>query len=293
MWQRKQRSRVKDQVILAIILAIALLVLGYFLVRFVQGRDSSLETSQNMQPAEPLNQEQTQSSPPEFNSQALQEVIDTWQANHSGTASVVTMDANGSILAEAGDIDQVYFAASIYKLYVAYFGYKQVDAGEVDPEEVYVGGRTRAECLDAMIRSSDSPCAEALWNELGKDNLTQELKKIDIVNTNMTSISTTARDAARMLTFIGGGEGLSTQSQQNYLSSMKDQEQLYRRGLPAGFSNDVIVQNKVGWNEQVEWHDTSIIEYPDGRRLIIVVLTESVGSKKIAELGTAIEQATR
>jgi beta-lactamase class A len=292
MWKQNEPNRVKGQLILGIILFVLLLVVAFLLVRFLQ-RDESGEQEATQTVQQEASQAIDVQAPPQFDSQAIQAVLDTWQAGHAGNASVTVMNSQGDVLAETGDIDQVYFAASLYKLYVAYFGYQQVDAGEVDPQEVYVGSRTRAECLAAMIRSSDSPCAETLWNELGKQNLTDEVQKLGLQNTDMTGISTTARDTAQMLALIAQGQGLSSGSQQAYLDSMKDQESLYRRGLPSGFSDSLIVHNKVGWNEQVEWHDASIIVYPDGRQLIIAVLTESVGSKKIAELATALEQATR
>ena len=141
-----------------------------------------------------------------------------------------------------------------------------------------------------MIRDSDSPCAEKLWNELGKEELTAQLEEYGILNTSMVNITTTAEDAALILGRIERGEGLSEASRLAYLDSMKTQDELYRRGLPNGFSDSVAVYNKVGWNEQKEWHDTAIVEFADGRKLIVSVFTEEVGFSTVATLGTAIEQ---
>jgi beta-lactamase class A len=224
---------------------------------------------------------------PEFDNVALQKVVDDWTASVGGVSSVYISDTDGKIVASNMPSD-IYFTASIYKLYVAYAGYQQVDAGEVDPSEVYVNGYTREECLDKMIRESYSPCAEKLWNEIGKAELTAQLKTYGINNTNMEGITTTAEDSGIMLARIAMGDGLSSESKAAYLSSMKDQEAKYRRGLPSGFST-LTVYNKVGWNELVEWHDSAIVELTDGRKLIVTVMSENVGYSNVAKLGSAIE----
>ena len=69
---------------------------------------------------------------------------------------------------------------------------------------------------------------------------------------------------------------------------MKAQPVTYRRALPSGFSRSA-VYNKVGWNLQIEWHDTAIVTLPNGRSYVITVLTQNVGSAQIAALGKAIE----
>ena len=92
----------------------------------------------------------------------MQSTLDEWAESISGEYGVVISDSDGNILAERNPT-QKFFAASIYKLYVAYEGYKQVDGGLVDPSESYINGNTRLECLDLIIRESDSPCAENCW----------------------------------------------------------------------------------------------------------------------------------
>jgi beta-lactamase class A len=223
-----------------------------------------------------------------FDSAALQIAVDAWVDQQTGTASIVIADKNGTVIA-SHNADRQYFAASLYKLYVAYAGYSQIDSGEVNPNEIYLNSSTRLQCLDRMIRESNSPCAEKLWVELGKESLTGQLSEYGINSTDMTAITTTAADAASMLARISRGEGLSADSQNRYLSSMQTQEEVYRRGLPSGFSSEVTVFNKVGWNGFVEWHDAAIITTADGRELIITVLSENVGLTNISELAKMVE----
>lgn len=290
-WNKKSNTtRIKrNQVILSIILLFILVVAGFIGWYFVFSNEVTVETT----PIDTETIENSQDSTdqpeidiPDFNAQALQTVLDDWVLAQSGTTSVVLADTDSNILA-AYNADQVYFAASIYKLYVAYVGYQQIDAGEVDPSESYVNGNTRQECLDLMIRESDSPCAEKLWNELGKLDLTNTLRTYGMTNTSMTQITTTAQDARIMLERINNSEDLSEDSQQALLNSMRNQ--IYRDTLNAGFSDDVLVFNKIGFRELVEYHDVAIIELEDGRRLIISVLTENVGTTAIADLARQIE----
>jgi beta-lactamase class A len=278
-----------SQVVLALLLVGLLVVVG-FIFWFITNQLDKKQSAVSTETIEPIVQEPVENvAQVEFDSAELQSIIDSWSTEVGGVSSVVISDVGDNILA-AHNADEIYFAASIYKLYVAYAGYQQVDAGEVDPNEIYVNGYTRAECLDLMIRDSDSPCAEELWNELGKTELTNQLKTYGIVNTSMEGITTTAADAAIMLGRIVRGDGLSVESQAAYLSSMKDQDALYRRGLPSGFTT-ATVYNKVGWNELVEWHDTAIVELPDGRKLIVTVFTENVGMTNVGNLGVEIENS--
>jgi beta-lactamase class A len=280
-----------SQMLLAFLLLGLLVVVGFifWLVSNQLDKNQAAETTEITNTELNTQRAEETTTQNEFDSAELQSIIDNWVVEVGGTSSVVISDIDNNILA-AHRSDEVYFAASIYKLYVAYAGYQQVDAGLVDPNELYVNGNTRAECLDLMIRDSDSPCAEKLWNEIGKIELNNQLKTYGIINTSMTGITTTAADAAIMLSRIERGEGLSDESRVAYLSSMKDQDALYRRGLPSGFSN-AIVYNKVGWNELKEWHDTAIVEFPDGQKLIVSVFTENVGYSNISKLGSTIESA--
>jgi beta-lactamase class A len=289
-WKNNNSTK-RSQVVLSILLAGLLLVVGFifwFIANQINNRQS-VDTTEINGSETRSQQPEEEAIQPEFSSAELQSVVNDWVNEVSGVTSVVISDVSNNILA-AHRPDEVYFAASIYKLYVAYAGYQQVDEGLVDPNELYINGNTRIECLDLMIRDSDSPCAEKLWNELGKIQLTNQLREYGIINTSMTGITTSAADAATILSRVALGEGLSSESQAAYLSSLKDQDALYRRGLPSGFERSE-VYNKVGWNEQVEWHDSAIVVLPDGRTLIISVFTENVGLANVGNLGQRIENS--
>lgn len=276
------------KVVYALIMLLIFGVIGLFYWKEVEkpAIDSTQESEAQLQQTEDSDQPDQLTQDTIFQNQEVQAVIDNWAGGLTGTASVFISDLDGNRIAVHNQ-DQVYFAASLYKLFVAYFGYIQVDSGDVDASEPYVGARTRSSCLDAMIRDSDSPCAEKMWVELGKQRLTDALYELGIRDTSMINITTTASDTARILALFGRGGTVSEESQAAFFASAKDQ--VFRNALNAGFSDNVIVYNKVGFNELKEYHDAAIVELPDGRRFIIAVLTENVGTRNIAELARRVE----
>ncbi len=259
-------------------------------VRVADANQTAFETTLH-QNAEPKVATETQATvtakeKPLFDSQTLQTTIDTWSADTPGEKAVVAMTPEGKMLASINP-DSTFFAASLYKLYTAYLGYQDIDAGKANSAEDYNSGRTRSECLDVMIKESDSPCAERLLSELGKADVMSRLQAIGITNTSMVSLSTTAKDAATMLAIIARGEGLTPASHSTLLKSMHDQ--IFRDALVNGFSDELAVYDKVGFNELVEYHDIAIVELKDGRKFILAVLTEGVGTRNIAELARRVE----
>lgn len=220
----------------------------------------------------------------------LQPIIDSWGAEQSGDYSIVVYDLENRLTVGSHQPDSVYFAASIYKLYVAYEGYVAVANEEVSLDEPYLSGQTRGQCLDAMIRDSDSPCGEKLWVELGKEATTEKLQTYGIDNTSMSNITTTAQDAATLLIRLYERRDLPEDLTALYLDSMETQDALYRRGLPSGMTQST-VYNKVGWNELKEWHDTAIVTLPNNRNYVISLFTENVGTANIRELATLLESA--
>ena len=295
-WSKNSPDKYKKrQAILSAILAALLVLVGLLAFLWLTKADEAQEApppqetvQENItnEPEEVTSEEQEQ----DFNATLLQATLDQWLLSVGGKASVVMMDVSGEILA-SNLPDEIYFAASLYKTFVAHEGYLMVDRGEVDPEEIYLNGQSRAECLDLMIRESDSPCGEKMLADIGGSNLNQIISEYGIENTSLTSITTTASDSAIILAMISRGELLSAESQKAYLDSMKTQPDIYRRGLPSGFSENVAVYNKVGWNELVEWHDAAIVEFSDDRQLVVAVLTQNVGSRNVAELGRLIEES--
>ncbi len=281
----------KRDVIVGVALGLILLFGAGALLVYLQ--EPSVETSQIQEQTVQIEQAMPEEEPPietepEFDEIAINEVVSEWlgELPAGADAGIQITDSSGNILA-SHDADEVFFAASIYKLYVAYEGYKAVDAGDLDPQQTYVGENTLSDCLDIMIRESDSPCAEKLWNQLGKESLNETLKEYGLTNTDMVGITTSAADAAVILQLIASGEGLSEESQMSYLASMKDQ--VYDDTFDVGFSDGVTVYNKIGFRDLSEYHDVAIVELEDERQLILSVLSSNVGTQRLRDLGSQIE----
>lgn len=281
IYQHKRKSR-RWLKLLAVLVLVAVLALGYnkFFNEVKEEAPKSSEQSSI--------QENPQSSGwhPAVNS--YQQVVESWAASHKGTYSIVITNANdGTELANyQGDAE--YFTASIYKLFVVYVGYQKIDDGTYNPDEKYVGSLSRAECLDEAIRSSYSPCAEKWWAELGKTAITEKMESYGLTRTSLVSLTTTAKDASIILERIALGKDLSEKSRDAFLDSMKTQEAIYRRGLPSGFTGPT-VYNKVGWNLDIEWHDAAIVDFGEGKKLAIAVLTKNAGMTNVADLAKTIQ----
>jgi beta-lactamase class A len=267
---------------LIILLAIAAAVAAY--IYWPDDSSKSINTASEQSPSA-NQQEDKQPSFPVIN---LQPTIENWEAAQSGQASVFIYDLANKQTVASLNPDRQYFAASIYKLYVAYIGYQRIADGTYGANEPYISGYSRIECLDAMIRDSYSPCGEKMWNELGKQNLTEKLKGYGLSNTSMTGLYTSAKDTAIVLQRLFERRDLTEAHTNAFLDSLNDQPLTYRRGLPSGFSKSK-VYNKVGWNLQIDWHDAAIVTLPNNRSYVISAFTERIGSSQIAALGQAIE----
>jgi hypothetical protein len=238
--------------------------------------------------------EEVRSEPQEksFDQVALQTLLTDWESTHAGQYSVVLADKNGKTLA-AINPDEVYYAASIYKLFVVYEAYQRVDSGEYNLDATYAAGLSLRECLDQIIRLSNTNeaqnCSETLWAKQGKEAATKKLENdYGLKNTSLVGLYTSAGDTAIILSRLESAKDLSQSSQGLFLESMKNQ--IHRKGLPAGITTATVYE-KVGFNEDLEYHDAAILRFPDGRSLIVSLFTKSAGTKNVSGLASAIEKS--
>lgn len=274
-------------VVVVVFVLIAGAAVAYLLLRVTDQNSSTQNATPNTSNTESTEVSQDNSSAVEvddFDAVSLQSALNEWLSKQNGLAGIVVTDRNGRVLASVNP-DMNFFAASIYKLYVAYEGYLQVDRGDVVAAENYVQGNSRGECLDLMIRESDSPCAEAWWAELGREELTAKLQTYGLKNTDMSALRTTAADAAIMLSRIVSADELSEDSKTKLLTSMR--EQIYDATFDKVFTEQT-VYNKIGFRDYDEYHDVAIIELQDGRMLVVAALTDGVGTQNIRALGESI-----
>lgn len=231
----------------------------------------------------------------------FQAVVDEWVGSVGGNKSVLIYDLERDEIVGSYNPDESYNTASLYKLFVVYDGYRKVQSGEWNGEDIAGRtGRTILECLDLAIRESNSECAESLWAMLGRDNLSDAIvNDYGIVNSNISSLISNPRDIMEMMRIFYKHEDISDES---LVAQLKDSflnqpvtTYNWRQGLPSGFTR-ANVYNKVGWDFNPDgnywniYHDAAIVEFPEqGRHFIVVVMTNRVPFQKIKELGRQFE----
>ncbi len=199
--QARPKKRWPKFVLVSVVLILLVSIVWWFFIR--QPEQPTEPTPAASTQTQETQQAEVEEQPtePEFDKAEIKKVLSDWAQTAGGTYGVTIADTNGEILAQKNS-DKQFFTASIYKLYVAYIGYQKIDDGTYELSEPYLSGWTRGKCLDQMIRTSHSPCAEKLWNELGKEALTAKLKTYGIENTSMTGLTTSSGDAAIILANI-------------------------------------------------------------------------------------------
>lgn len=277
--KRPVRKRSKLKTLLVFLLILIIVAAATFILQ--NNETQNPHTNQQAQETQP-EEEITKVEP----LPSVQDAVEQYVNGNAGDYSVVVTDLETGKELASYMADESYFAASLYKLYVAYLGYMDVQSGEYNIDVQFLGNWTRKECLDKMIRESHSPCAEKMWSEQGKEASTRRLKDLfDLTGTSMVGLTTTARDVDVVLRRLHEGKELNETHTNLYMRSLK--ENIYRDVLPKALS-DMAVYDKVGFNGLIEYHDVGIVELPSGRKVAVSLLTRSAGTRRMIELSKTI-----
>ena len=232
----------------------------------------------------------------------FQPVVDDFVRNNSGNKSIVIFDLENNETVGVYNPDETYNTASLYKLFVVYEGYRRIQSGQWNPNDVAgKTGSTIIDCLDKSIRESHSECAETIKTLIGYDTLNEIIDNdFGIHNTNTTLLISTPRDVMSMMKIYYEHPDITNES---LIETMKDSflnqpitVYNWRQGLPSGFTK-ANVYNKVGWDFDPDrniwniYHDAAIVEFPDlNRHYIVVVMTNYVPFQKITAFGKQFEE---
>jgi beta-lactamase class A len=208
----------------------------------------------------------------------IQSILSEWAGDSEDIS--VSISSLEEDLASVND-DQSLNMASIYKIYVAYLGYLDIDAKIYNYDDTYIGDISRGKCLDIMIRNSDNPCGEKMLEEYGYSSILPRLHKLGIENTSISEHTTSSKDTNTLLKRIWKGSELTPESTERLLASMLGQK--YRSGIPKGFDG-MDVYNKVGFHGSKDNNDVAIVILPDGEPLFISVLSSNKVFKDISQL---------
>ncbi len=227
---------------------------------------------------EQANSTNQESEKPAYNAPDLQPVIDEWTSSQSADYYIQIYDLQAGKVVGEKNPDETLFAASLYKIYIAYLSYKDFQTGAQDPNEIILAGQTRAECVDKMIRSSDSPCGETMMADIGQSVLNERVKdELGTTGTTFNGIETSASDSILVLKAIAEKKDLNDENTAKLLDSMLTQDAKYKRGLAAG-APGATWQTKVGWNLDINYHDIGIMTLPDGRKFAVAIMGQGSGS---------------
>ena len=234
----------------------------------------------------------------------MQPVVDEWINSISGRASVMIYDLERNEIIGEYNSTELFNTASLYKLFVVYEGYRRLESGEWNADDIAGStGLSILECLDLSIRESYSPCAETLWAMIGHEELDNIIvNDFGIVNSNISGITSNANDITEMMKKFYHHTDITNPT---YIEKMKDSflnqpvtTYDWRRGLPSGFSENILVYNKVGWDYDADggywnlFHDAAILDAPSlNRHFIVVEMTHAVSISSIKNLAASIEAA--
>ena len=127
------------------------------------------------------------------------------------------------------------YPASTIKLFIADGVYSRIDAGRLALSSKVRSGLTIAQCLRAMIEPSDNFCADDLRAKIGTAWLNGFLTAHGYPGTRFSAgieKTTTASDAALLLTRLARGTLLSKASNARFLKQLETQ--IWREAIPAG-----------------------------------------------------------
>ena len=233
----------------------------------------------------------------------FQPIVDSFVDETAGRKSVVIYDLENSDFVGEYNIEEDYNTASLYKLFVVYEGYRRIQNGIWNAEDIAPGtGQSILVCLDLAIRESNSNCAESLWSMIGHAELDEIIQNdYNIKRSNISTLTSNAKDILMIMKMFYDHTDITDE---NLIEIMKDSflnqpitAYDWRQGLPSGFTH-ANVYNKVGWDYNPDgqywniYHDAAIVDFAEERRhYIIVVMTERIPFQKITSFGRMFEEA--
>jgi beta-lactamase class A len=216
--------------------------------------------------------------------QGLQKEVDYWVSQQTqGHWSVMIQDLNNPYNQVLSNENEVYYTGSMYKLFLTIalaqkIPFTQWQTQTLDTSD---GNRTYAECVHAIIATTDNACADALGDKLDWSKAARTIKAQGFKDTTLaqTDVRTTARDTAHYLAGLQGSQWFSKEARDFILSSLSEQK--YRQGIPAGCPTCTVLDKSGQLGGYA--HDAGIVT--DGKsQYVIVVLSRGGSSKQVAQV---------
>ena len=241
---------------------------------------------------------------PSHRDAGLEEVIRSSLGDEVDSYGVVVKNLVNGAVAEVNP-HKPFETASLFKLWVMYEVYKQVELGLVDMDEELLvtpyyasfdAGSLPVEVCDtltvrgalwAMITYSDNTSGFLLRDKVGLGNIHRDLQALGLTESAFSheDVTSTAADMALFLEMVVLQAAVSREASREMLGLMLAQKVLDR--LPALLPSGVEVANKTGDLLEVT-HDVGIVYAPQPTYVIAVLSDRGGESEPIAVLSRAI-----
>lgn len=215
----------------------------------------------------------------------LQIDVDQWLNRHSKSDwGVSVRSIKGANISAGSGPHQKIPLASVYKLFLLQPLMLSVPSSSW--QTTTLNTRSYADCIDAMLRLSDNPCAETIGNKIGWSKSEKYLRSTGYIQTTFTDrgrASGTAAETSQLLQNIYEGQGFDQTAQDLVLKSMSTpkKKEAIRLACPS-----CTVYNKIGDLGAVH-NDAAIVE-KNGKTYVVVILSNRSNWQEMAELSAVI-----
>lgn len=207
------------------------------------------------------------------------------KAKHGAWISIQQLD-NQRWAAGADDHDSVV-SGSTYKLYVALYLFKEMDAGTITWDTPILDTNTDT-CFNRMTIASTNPCAEEWLRQFGRTNVNNYLYgrgfSTATTFTDPVATHTSAADLTNYMIGLEQGTLMSSAHRDRLLYSLSHHP--YRYGIPTGSAGQV--WDKVGFVFDYV-NDTAIVHHPKGT-YVMTIMTKGQSYGAIATMTREIEK---
>ena len=225
---------------------------------------------------------------PAIDKAVLADIVADFEIPADARFSLIIHDLTNQERLVSHNSADLYPTASLYKLYVAYITYEEIDAGRLALEQPFIRhplylDLTLGTCLNLMIEVSDSACAEQLLGDYGYPAIQAALDRLELPHANAAAFQISTEDMTRLLELIYS-HNLSADSRNRLLGSMH--KQAYEIALQPVFRPRGQVYNKTGTyrnpadpNDPYNWIEGGIVELADRpQALAISIFHENVAA---------------
>lgn len=210
---------------------------------------------------------------------SINKVLGTFPDSKQWSVYVQDLDTKRSVNINA---DQVYDAGSLYKLFLIAPLETKIPA---DKWSSRISDTTIKDCVDSMLKISDSDCAKSIGYMVNLDYADRFNQSLGYKNTKLSGTpQTTAREVGDLLTVMKQGKIFSDKGRRIVFDALYAQKS--NEGIPTGCVN-CRTANKAGQTDTVA-HDAGIVTHGK-HSYVVVVMSKGGNFQQISQVVRAVE----